>query len=108
MDCRHADAKAGLAQVELLRRTDGVDPATAKKAADADASDVASQLLVADLEFMAGRVEEAFARLTGTVRVTAGDDREQARNRLLELFEIAGPSDPRVTRARTDLASALF
>ncbi|HEX6195930.1 MAG TPA: tetratricopeptide repeat protein [Jiangellaceae bacterium] len=103
-----ADAKAGLAQVELLRRTDGVDPATAKKAADADASDVASQLLVADLEFVAGRVDEAFARLIGTVRVTSGDDRDRARSRLLELFEIAGPEDPRVAKARTDLASALF
>ncbi len=103
-----ADAKAGLAQVELLRRTDGVDPATAQKAADADASDVASQLLVADLEFVAGRVEEAFARLIGTVRVTSGDDRDRARSRLLELFEIAGPDDSRVAKARTDLASALF
>ena len=102
------DAKAGLAQVELLRRTANVDPGAAKKAADAEPSDVPSQLLVADLEFVAGRVDEAFVRLIATVRATVGDDRDRARTRLLELFEIVEPGDPRVAKARTDLASALF
>jgi putative thioredoxin len=103
-----ADAKAGLAQVELLRRTADVDPTTAQKAAESDPSDVQSQLLVADLEFVAGRVEEAFRRLVTTVRVTSGDDRETVRTRLVELFELTGPDDSRVAKARIDLASALF
>lgn len=42
------------------------------------------------------------------VRRTAGDDRDAARLRLLELFEVIGPEDPRVTAARTSLARVLF
>jgi putative thioredoxin len=42
------------------------------------------------------------------VRRTAGDDRDTARVRLLELFDVIGPDDPRVTAARTALARVLF
>jgi putative thioredoxin len=42
------------------------------------------------------------------VRISAGVDRDTARRRLVELFEVVGLDDPRVVRARTDLASALF
>jgi putative thioredoxin len=103
-----ADAKAGLAQVELLRRTAEVDAATATAAASADPTDINAQMLVADLEVVAGRVDEGFNRLIATVRKVSGDDRDAVRTRLLELFEIVGQSDPRVAKARTALASALF
>jgi putative thioredoxin len=53
-------------------------------------------------------VEEAFKRLVDTVRITAGDDRNAAREHLLKLFLVAGPDDPRVAAARRALASALF
>jgi putative thioredoxin len=46
--------------------------------------------------------------LVETVRRTAGDDRDTARLRLLELFEVVGPEDPRVVTARTALARVLF
>jgi putative thioredoxin len=55
-----------------------------------------------------GHVEDAFGRLVDTVRRTAGDDRDTARLRLLELFEVVGPEDPRVAAARTALARVLF
>ena len=102
------EAKAGLAQVGLLRRTEGVDPVAARAAASADPTDVASQILAADLDLLGGHVEEAFTRLVDTVRATSGDDRNAAREHLLELFEVVGPGDDRVAAGRRALMSALF
>lgn len=101
-------AKAGLAQVELLRRTRDVDPAGARSAAEAAPDDVPAQLALADVELMSDRVEEAFAVLLAAVRRFAGPDREAARVRLLELFTVVGDADPRVMAARRALASALY
>jgi len=101
-------ARAGLAQVELLRRTRGLDPAAVRAAAEAAPDDVAAQLALADVELMSDRVDEAFALLLGVVRRTAGPDREAARVRLVELFTVVGDADPRVMSARRALASALY
>jgi putative thioredoxin len=103
-----ADAKAGLAQVELLQRISAADPASARRAAEADPADVDAQLLAADVDFAGGDVDQALARLVDTVRRVSGEDRERVRARLLELFEIVGPADARVAKARSALASALF
>ena len=102
------DAKAGLAQVELLRRTSKVDAASALDAADQRPDDIEAQLVAADVDVLGGRVDEAFGRLVETVRRVGGDDRDRVRARLLELFEVVGPTDPRVVKARSALASALF
>ncbi|MCC2319519.1 tetratricopeptide repeat protein [Cellulomonas chengniuliangii] len=101
-------ARAGLAQVGLLERTRDADLAAARAAAAADASDVAAQLLVADLDVLGGKVEDAFARLIDVVRITAGDERESVRQRLVDLFEVVGGDDPRVVAARRSLANALY
>jgi putative thioredoxin len=53
-------------------------------------------------------VEAAFARLIGVVKRSFRDERNQARVRLLELFETLGNSDERVLNARRDLMTALF
>jgi putative thioredoxin len=103
-----AEAKAGLAQVGLLRRTEGVDPGAARAAASADPADVQAQILVADLDVLGGHVEDAFSRLVDTVRATSGDDRNAAREHLLELFEVVGSGDERVAAGRRALMSALF
>ncbi len=103
-----AEAKAGLAQVGLMRRTEGVDLAAARAAAAANPTDVAAQILVADLDLLGGHVEDAFARLVDTVRATSADERNQAREHLLELFEVVGSGDERVTAGRRALMSALF
>ena len=108
LDPRDADAKLGLGQVELLRRTQGVDLAAARAAAAADPSDVEAAILVADLDVLGGHVEDAFARLVDLVRVTSGDDRARARTHLLGLFDVVGASDPRVIAGRKALTSALF
>ncbi len=103
-----AEAKAGLAQVGLMRRTEGVDLVAARAAAAANPTDVAAQILVADLDLLGGHVEDAFTRLVDTVRATSGDDRNQAREHLLELFEVVGSGDDRVAAGRRALMSALF
>jgi len=102
-----ADAKAGLAQVALLRRTDGADPEAALAAADAAPDSLEAQALAADIELLTGRVDESFDRIIALVRRTSGDERAAARDHLLGLFLLVG-DDPRVTRARAALASALF
>jgi putative thioredoxin len=103
-----AEAAAGLAMARLLQRTDGVDLNEARAAAAANPDDVEAQTLVADLDLLGGHVEDAFARLVDLVRRTTEGDRDTARTHLIGLFGAVGNEDPRVQRARRDLASALF
>jgi putative thioredoxin len=102
------EAAAGLAMATLLQRTQDADPDTARAAAEASPDDVAAQTLVADLDMLAGRVDDAFDRLVELVRRTAGDERNQAREHLLALFAAVGNDDPRVLKGRQSLANALF
>ncbi|MEU8349230.1 MULTISPECIES: tetratricopeptide repeat protein [unclassified Streptomyces] len=104
----NTEAKLGLAQAELLRRVQGADPQAVRKAAADSPDDIDAQLAAADLDLAGGHVEDAFGRLTDVVRRTAGQDREKARVRLLELFEVIGSDDPRVVTARSTLARVLF
>lgn len=104
---RDEDARAGLAQVELMSRTADLDPA-AVQAAAADPADLDAQLAMADLELMSGLVKEAFDRLVAAVRRTAGPDRDRVRVRLVELFSVIGDADARTLAARRALASALY
>ena len=98
-------AKIGLLNVALLKRMDGVDLASAIANAGAD---IESQLIAADAQFMQNDFAGAFSRLIELVKNTSGKEREQVRDRLIELFDIAGPTDPAVVKARTALANALF
>jgi putative thioredoxin len=101
-------AKAGLAQVGLLRRVAGADPQATVAAAQANPDDVDAQLRAADVEILSGHAEQAYHRLVDLVRRTSGDDRERVRKHLLSLFTMAGPDDPAVAAARRALANALF
>ncbi|MFE1790877.1 tetratricopeptide repeat protein, partial [Streptomyces sp. NPDC059525] len=85
-----------------------MDPQAVRTAAAENPRDPAAQMAAADLDLAGGHVADAFSRLVDTVRVTAGDDRDSVRVRLLELFEVIGADDPRVTAARTALARVLF
>jgi len=98
-------ARIGLLNVELFKRLDDVDFDAAL--ANAQTS-VDAQLLAADCEFMLNEWANSFNRLISVVRESSGDDRDKAKARLLELFEIAGPHDAAVIKARVDLTSALF
>ncbi|MBY8888697.1 tetratricopeptide repeat protein [Streptomyces sp. PTM05] len=102
------EAKLALAQAELLLRVRDLDAQAVRKAAADAPADTDAQISAADLDVVGGHVEDAFGRLVDTVRRTAGDDREKARLRLLELFEVVGSEDPRVVSARSALARVLF
>lgn len=106
---RDAAAEAGLAQVALAKRVQGIaDPAAALADASARPDDLDAQLLAADVEVLSGQAEQAYARLVGVVRKVFGDDREKVRQHLVSLFTVAGPDDPAVIAARRALAGALY
>ena len=91
------DAQAGLAMVGVYQRTEGVDAPAGDEPA----------LVAADFAVLTGDFPRAFDLGIAAVRASAGDDREAARQRMLEYFLLAG-EDPAVPKARTALASALF
>lgn len=66
------------------------------------------EFAAADREVISGDPEAAFSRLIDLVRTTAGEERDAAKARLIELFGLFENSDPRVKSARTALASALY
>ncbi|MGW9626775.1 tetratricopeptide repeat protein [Microbacterium sp. NPDC055521] len=105
---RDEDAKAGLGQVRLLHRVQGLDLQQVRAAAAAGPTDVDAQFQVADLDLAGGHVDDAFGRLLDLFTAVDGDSRTRVRERLVELFELIGPADPRVTSARTRLTSLLF
>lgn len=102
------EAIAGLTRARLLQRISTVDEARARAEAAERPGDVNAQIVVADLDLVSGSVDDAFNRLVGVVRRTSGDDRDTARQHLIELFAVVGDDDPRVSKARQKLASALF
>jgi putative thioredoxin len=107
-DPKDSDATAGLAQVRLMQRTQDADLAAARKAAADAPADVDAALAVADLDMLGGKVDDAFARLLDLLPGADADDKEKLRVRLLELFELAGQGDPRVSKARKRLAISLY
>jgi len=101
-------AKLGLAQVELFIRIDGVDPVEEIARADAERGNLSLQIMAADCQIAQGDFEGASARLIAAVRNSAGDDRKAARDHLLVIFALVESDDPRLIKARQQLASALF
>lgn len=105
---RDEDAKAGLGQVRLLDRVQGLDLQQARDAAASAPQDVQAQFAVADLDVSGGHVADAFDRLLDLFAAVPAEERAPVRERLVELFDLVGPADPRVAAARTKLASLLF
>ena len=103
----HPEAGLALRQVQLFRRAEEAGP-DALAAADAAPDDVAAQTRAADFLLGTGNIEAAFGRLLEVVRRTAGEDRDQARQHLVELFAVVGDEDPRVNAARRQLTLALY
>ncbi|PAT11427.1 co-chaperone YbbN [Corynebacterium hadale] len=96
--------KQAKATVAVLQRLDPQRRTTDPIAeAEQDPQDVDKQLVAADAEVVAGAPEKAFERLLRYVKAEP-----KAKERLLELFTLFEPGDPRVINARTALASALF
>ncbi|WP_341974937.1 tetratricopeptide repeat protein [Microbacterium sp. LTA6] len=105
---RDEEAIAGLGQVRLLDRVQGLDLQEARAAAAAAPRDVSAQFAVADLDLAGGHVEDAFGRLLDLFQTLPADERTPVRERLVELFGLIGASDPRVITARNRLTSLLF
>jgi putative thioredoxin len=106
-----AEAKAGLAQVELMERLQsltGPDGDALRQLAAEQPDNLEAQLGVADLDIAGGHIEDALGRIVSFIGRNFGPERETARVRLLDLFEVVGPSDERVAKARQGLARVLF
>ena len=101
-------AKLGLAQTQLLIRTEGLELNAVLEESTKNPSDIDLQLKAADVEIVNGGVEAAFTRLLHAVRATSGNDRTKVKDHLLNLFALVDQSDPRLVAARKELASALF
>jgi putative thioredoxin len=101
-------ATLGLAQTQLLARTDGLDGAKIMQDAIALPDNLAIQIQCADIEVVSGYIEPAFARLLRLIQLLDGAEKKIAKDRLLELFALVDPADPRVIKARAALANALF
>ena len=102
------DLKVARNQVRLMARMDGQDPHQLLAAADAAPADLEAALAGADAALALGDVNAALGRALEAVRTHQGEERESARLRLLELFEIIGATSPEVAQARRRLASLLY
>ena len=101
-------AKLGLAQVQLLARTQGFDGAKIMEDAVKHPDDIELQMKCADVEVMSGYLESAFERLLRLIAVLHGDEQKKVKDHLLELFALIDQADPLVIKARAQLANALF
>jgi putative thioredoxin len=101
-------AKLGLAQTELFIRTQGLNLESVKSAAQGDPLNAAAAMACADMEIINGDVQSAFDRLLHCVRNTSDEEKKSTKDHLLALFALVDPADPRLIKARSDLANALF
>jgi putative thioredoxin len=101
-------AVAGLAQVSLLARLDGVDAEALRAAAAAKPDDLDAQLAVADLDVSGGHLDDALGRLLDIFPTLDAAGKNLVRTRLLDYFEIAGAEDPRVIAGRRRLTGLLY
>jgi putative thioredoxin len=106
-DAGHAEAKGALRQITFLQRASTLAPG-ALAAGDAAPDDIDAAFAAADVQILSHDVAAAFARLTGLVKRTSGDERTRVRTRLIELFELFDPADPDVIAGRRNLANALY
>jgi len=104
----HVEAVLGKAWAELLLRAGSLDPQQVLAAAQAAPDDVEAQTRAADVEVLAAEIQPAIDRLVGYVKRSAGEDRDRARNHLLELFSVLDPEDERIVVGRRALANALY
>lgn len=98
----------GLAQTQLMARTDGLDGAKIMQDALAAPDEAVIQMQCADIEIVSGYLEPAFARLLRLIPLFEGAEKKLVKDRLIELFALVDPADPRVIKARASLANALF
>ena len=101
-------AKLGLAQTQLLMRTEGLELNKIVEESEKSPQDIDLQLKAADIEIVNGGVEAAFSRLLTLIKNSTGDDRNKVKTHLLNLFALVDQADPRLVSARKELASPIF
>jgi putative thioredoxin len=101
-------AKLGLAQTQLLIRTEGLDLNIVVEESKKSPQDIDLQLKAADIEIVNGGVEAAFSRLLTLIKTCTGDDKNQVKTHLLNLFALVDQGDSRLISARKELASSIF
>jgi putative thioredoxin len=99
-------AIVGLAQVNLMLRIEGLDPVLTLKNAKDD--DLNSQLMCADIQVASGDLSGAFDRLLKVIKLKKDGEADKAKAHLIALFNLVDPTDPRLVKARSELASVLF
>ncbi|GAB3303613.1 tetratricopeptide repeat protein [Pseudoclavibacter terrae] len=102
------EARAGLAQVQLLVRLQGKTLEEIRQRAAAAPDDLDAQLDVADLDLSGGHIDDAFDRLLTLFPKLDAEGKTTVRERLLDLFLVVGVADPRVGAARARLTNLLF
>jgi len=60
------------------------------------------------VEVMSGYLEPALERLLRLLALFDDQEQKRIKDHLLELFALVDPADPRVMKARTQLANVLF
>jgi putative thioredoxin len=101
-------AKLGLAQVQLLIRTEGLDLNQIIEESKKSPDNIELQLKAADVEIVNGGVDTAFLRMLTLIKALSGEDKNKAKTHLLNLFALVDQADPRLIAARKELASAIF
>ena len=101
-------AKLGLAQTQLLIRTEGLELNIVVEESKKSPQDIDLQLKAADIEIVNGGVEAAFSRLLTLIKTCTGDDKNKVKTHLLNLFALVDQGDPRLVSARKELASSIF
>ena len=92
-----SEIRAGLAQVQLLKRLQ-----------DGEEAGALTELFnTADKTLISGKPQQAFDQLLGAFAIDF-DNRDQIRARLLDLFIVTGDSHESVLKARQKLASLMF
>ena len=104
----NAEAQLGKAWAQLLERAGALDPQQVLAAADAAPDDVVAQTRAADVQVLSAEIQPAIDRLIGFVKRSSGEDRDRARQHLLDLFSVLDPEDERIVSGRRALSNALY
>ncbi|MGW9549865.1 co-chaperone YbbN [Citricoccus zhacaiensis] len=103
-----AEAKVGLSRAGLFARTAAMDSNAVRERGATEPDEVQAQIDVADLDVLGGHVEDAFNRLVRFIAGHPGQERNTAREHLVDLYTVVGDQDPRTSASRKALAMALF
>lgn len=98
-------AITGLAQAKFLVRSQKIEVETVLTKTAETLQDVLDK---SDALMAMGHFDKAFDAVLDTFAVADKEDREILRTHLLELFKVAGETDPLVSAARSRLASLLY